>query len=186
MKILNIMDMEDHPESSKLEQLKLNYNETPVVTFTGEFGEIHLHYCNEPEYNGYVPCNGEGCVLCRIGRKPDERYLLPVYSVLTDAVAVLVISSSRIPQALYPQLTPILKMEKNQLIFITRLDWVRYKVIHRELAPDVFINDAAIKKFVEAEDRYSQIESIFPRFDNSTLKEFHDVNRMLKLKGVNI
>jgi hypothetical protein len=182
---INLLEIDDYPESSKLEQLRLNGDEAAVIFFTPEATKVKLHYCSETELTGYVHCNDEGCVLCRIGRKIDERYLLPVYSLFNKTVSVLAVSPDVRPHTLLPQIRPLLSL-KNQIVFISKPDKVIFKVTHRELSPDVEINEAMIEKFSNAEDYSEQIKSIFPRYSNSILTDIESINFKLRLKGVTI
>ncbi len=78
--VVNLLDLvANESVESPPEVIRLGSDETAIIPFTPHSMSVDLHYCQETEINGYVVCNGPDCVLCRIGRKKDQRLLLPVY-----------------------------------------------------------------------------------------------------------
>src|SRR5262245_23177877 len=105
--------------------VRIDENEQAVVLFTDSYRKIKLHYCDDPEIRGFVVCNtlvGDRCLLCDIGRKTDERALLPVYHPASRAVAVLPISPSARPGALRPQVLTALNAGKPTVLLVCKSD----------------------------------------------------------------
>ena len=77
---VNLLDVVANESMEQTHDLvRLGYDEIAIIPFTAEGQKVDIHYCPETEINSYVVCNGPDCVLCRIGRKRDQRMLLPVY-----------------------------------------------------------------------------------------------------------
>jgi hypothetical protein len=163
--------------------VRLGQDETAVIPFTADGKKVSVHYCTEPEIKGYVLCNGEDCVLCRAGRRRDERLLVPVYLPAMDAVAVLGVSPSLRPHALMPQLVNVLRAGKPMIMFITRND-ERYTVSTGELGDDAEGGEAVIQAF---KDDYAakriDLTRVYTRIDNEQLAQVPNIARMLALKG---
>ena len=171
---------------SSLDLIRVGSDETAIVPFTYQTTLVALHYCNEREISGYVLCNNEGCLLCRIGRKKDERYLLPVYTPAEKRVGILPVSPSLRPFSLLAQLHPILQAENPVVVFLSR-DGMKYTVSTRELKPDMDAGESEIKTFLENFNAGNvNLSSIYPRVDNTQLAMISEIERMMKLKGINV
>ncbi len=104
-----------------LGEVRLDANGKILIPFTTSVVETQVHYLGYPSIRGYVRCNGPDCALCRIGRRPDERDLLPVYGVIGKRVGVLPVSPSMRPGALRTQVLPVLRQLQDQrLVTIVR------------------------------------------------------------------
>lgn len=171
------------PMGPVLEVVRLGSDETPLIPFTSKAERVTLHYCNEPEINGYVQCNGTGCALCKIGKRRDERLLIPVYLPAAAAVGVLPISPALRPHALFPQLAAVLKADKPMVAFVSR-DRDRYTVSTAAIGPDTDAGDATIKAFLteQAAGRI-KLSSVMATFTNEQLAGVPAVARMLALRG---
>ena len=90
-----------------------------IVPFTLDSETVTIHFCPEAEINGYLLCNGKGCVLCRVGRKQEPRILLPVYLPASGVVGILPLSMSCRPNSLLPQLGTVLEAGKPMVAFIS-------------------------------------------------------------------
>lgn len=102
---VNLLDMvAAEAAESLLEVVRLGSDEIAIIPFTPDSEEADIHYCSEAEINSYVVCNGPECVLCRIGRKREQRLLLPVYLPAAGCVGILPVSRSLRPFALTPGL----------------------------------------------------------------------------------
>lgn len=166
-----------------LEVVRLGTDETPIIPFTSKGERVAVHYCAEPEINGYVQCNGTGCALCKIGKRRDERLLIPVYLPAAAAVGVLPISPALRPHALFPQLAAVLKADKPMVAFVSR-DRDRYTVSTAAIGPDTDAGDATIKAFLteQAAGRI-KLSSVMATFTNEQLAGVPAVARMLALRG---
>ena len=171
---------------SFIEIVRLGRDETAIILFTADGEAVDLHYCSETEINGYVVCNGPECVLCRIGRKRDQRLLLPVYLPTAGCVGILPVSRSLRPFALLPQISNVLKSETPMVFFVTREN-AKYTVSTAELQKDVDGGEAEIKRFLkDYEAGLHDLTSVYPRIDNEQLASVEQIGRMMELKGVRI
>src|SRR5699024_9010057 len=57
----------------------------------------------------YTRCQGDGCLLCRLGKARKHFDLIPVYDPVGRAVAVLPVPANQRPGALAPLLMPHLR-----------------------------------------------------------------------------
>ena len=118
---VNILDVvASEIAESTLEVVRLGNDETAIIPFTADSEGIDLHYCSETEINSYVVCNGPDCVLCKIGRRKEERLLLPVYLPASGCVGILPVSRSLRPYALLPQISNVLKSDTPMVMFVIR------------------------------------------------------------------
>lgn len=169
---------------SLLDVVRLGSDETAIIFFTSDSEEVDIHYCSETEINGYVLCNNPDCVLCRIGRRRDQRLLLPVYLPTPGCVGILPVSRSLRPYALLPQIASVLKAEKPMVMFVTR-DGAKYTVSTTELQKDVDGGEVAIKSFKdEYESGHHDLASVYPKIDNDELAGVEKISRMMALKGI--
>jgi hypothetical protein len=172
-------------EASPLELVRVEANEVAVVPFTTEAQEVWLHYADEAEVRGYLHCNGEGCVLCRAGRKVEGRILLPVYLPSARAVGVLAVSPSCRPGALRPQLMPLLRSGKRLALLLSRPDRTRFVVSPVELTEGMDDGAAPVREFLRRWGAGEvELASVYHRVDNRDLKDLPGVATMLQLKGV--
>jgi hypothetical protein len=171
--------------SDALSLVRLDNNETIIILFTSDGHRVRLHYLGDTEFEGYVQCNGEGCLLCRIGRSQDERDLLPVYVPVSRSIGVLAISTSSRPGALRPQLLPILRSPRRMAVTIRRKDRVKYEVNTVELRPDVDDGGDLIAEYERRWDADQvDLTVVYPRRENRDLAEFSSVAAMMKVKGI--
>ena len=169
-----------------LEMVRLAEDETAFTFFTAETEAAEIHYCSETEIRGYVLCNGPDCLLCRIGRKRDQRLLLPVYLPAVGCVGILPVSRSLRPFALLPQISNVLKMEKPMVMFVTR-EGAKYSVSTAEIQKDVDGGEAAIKRFVQDyESGHLNLATVYQRIENEQLADVGEIARMMSLKGIRI
>lgn len=169
-----------------LEVVRLGNDETAIIPFTAESVPVDLHYCSETEINGYVICNGPDCVLCRIGRKREQRLLLPVYLPTAGCIGILPVSRSLRPFALLPQISNVLKSGKPMVMFVTR-EGARYTVSTADLQKDADGGEAAIKRFLDDyENGLHDLVSVYPHIDNEQLANVEEIARMMSLKGIKV
>jgi hypothetical protein len=169
---------------SKLQVVRLGSDETAIIPFTAESYTVELHYCSETEINSYVHCNGPDCVLCRIGRKLNQRQLLPVYLPTEGCVGILLVSGSFRPFALLPQILNVLKAEKRMVMFVAR-DGAKYTVSTAELHKDVDDGKSEIKRFLEDyEAGLHDLSTVYPTIENDQLASVGEIGQMIMLKGI--
>jgi len=181
---IDILDLLPDAVQESIELVRLGRNETPVIPFTSEAVDAHIHYCQEPEIEGYLHCNGSDCVLCRVGKNKDQRSLLPVYLPASKSVGVLPVSPSLRPHALLPQFATVLKADKPMVMFVSREDR-RFIVSNRELKDDNDHGEAVIKKFKEDQEAGRvDLATVYPRIENDQLAAIPEIARLLALKGL--
>jgi hypothetical protein len=169
---------------SLLEVVRIGNDETAIIPFTAESEAVYIHYCPDSEINSYVLCNGPGCVLCRIGRKRDERLLLPVYLPAAGCVGILPVSKSLRPSALLPQISNVLKAEKPTVMFVTR-EGAKFTVSTSELLNDVDGGESVIKRFLEENNAGNHdLPAVYQKIDNEQLAGIDEIGRMMALKGI--
>jgi hypothetical protein len=178
----------DNPTASQsLEVVKLGISEIAAVPFNSDAEIVNLHYLDSPELRGFVHCNGPKCVLCRAGRKPEQRLLLPVYLPAGRVVGVLPISPSIRVGALRPQVMPVIKSGRRAVMFISKADNVKFVVTTRDLGDDMDDGAAAIKSFMPRwEAGEVKLADVFQQVDNRTLAGLPDIGGILKMKGINL
>jgi hypothetical protein len=184
---VNLLDLAAAESAeSLLEVVRIGNDETAIIPFTADSEPIDLHYCSETEINGYVICNGPDCVLCRIGRKRDQRLLLPVYLPSAGCIGILPVSRSLRPFALLPQISNVLKSGKPMVMFVNR-EGAKFTVSTADLQKDADGGEAAIKRFMDDyEAGRHNLTSVYPRIDNEQLATVEEIRRMMSLKGIRI
>ena len=185
MIIINISDLVNQEvEGSSLELVKLGGDQIPMIPFTLSGVRVALHYCRETEVQGYIHCNGGGCILCKIGRNPTEKVLLPVFLPVSLTIGVLSASTSLRPRSLLPQLAAIQKADNRVGVFISKEDNYRFKVDTFELKEGIDTGEKQISEFLE---RYEagevDLTSVYPRLENEQLAAIDEIARVLQMKG---
>src|SRR5262245_17043423 len=164
---------------ASLTEIRLDQNERLVIPFTTSVGQAVIHYLDYPSFRGYVRCNGPDCLLCKIGRQPDARDLLPVYDVVGRAVGVLAVSPNLRPHALKPQLTPVLRQLKDNrraLVALRKLDKMRYNVETLPLPEDADDGAQAIAGFLaQFESGAIDLGAVYPQKSNEDLAEIPEI-----------
>ena len=184
---INILDALTGDAEPTLELIRLDESDLALVFFTPKSVKVTVHYCHESEIRGYAHCLENDCVLCRIGRRRDDRYLLPAYLPAAGTVGVLPVPTSLRPNALLPQLAPILEADKPMVAFVTRRDRSKYTVTSAELPDAASGGEHLIKKFLEDYEKGEvQLDSIFQRLENKQLASVSEIAEMMKLKGIEL
>lgn len=177
---------EDAPDRAPaLEPVRLTADERVVVPFTLAVERVELHYLDG---TGYAHCHGGGCLLCRVGKAPETRDLLPVYDPLAGAVAVLPVGPNVRPHALRPQLRPVLERVhdgERVAVGIRRLDGGRFAVAAYPLPAGADDGAAAVADFKARYDagRVAPRDA-YPTVPAADLAARPDVAKLMALKGV--
>jgi hypothetical protein len=173
---------------ASVEEARLDQNERLVVPFTTSVARTQVHYLNYPSLRGYVRCNGGGCLLCKIGQRADVRDLWPVYDVVSQAVGVLAVPPNLRPQALKPQLTPVLARlaaDERLLLALKKIDGYRFAVAVLPLPEDA---DDGADKIAEFMDRLEagaiDLAGVYQQLSNSELAALPEVTVTLKARGL--
>tara|TARA_B100001971_G_C18032592_1_gene453336 strand:+ start:162 stop:815 length:654 start_codon:yes stop_codon:yes gene_type:complete len=168
------------------EIVRLGADETVVFPFTSDSEEVEVHYCSETDISSYILCNGDQCLLCRIGRHKDTKLLLPVYLPTSSRIGVLPVSRSLRPLALLPQISNVLKAKKPMVLFIVR-DGAKFTVSSSEIPPDADGGEQEIKKFmVEYDAGQVDLTAVYPRRDDTELAQIEEISKMIKIKGIKL
>jgi hypothetical protein len=175
---------------ASLTEIRLDQNERLVTPFTTSVVEAVIHYLDYPSFRGYVRCNGPDCLLCKIGRQPDTRDLLPVYDVVSGAVGVLPVSPNLRPHALKPQLTPVLRQLKDNrrvLVALRKLDKMRYNVAILPLPEDADDGARTIAEFLaQFENDAIDLRAVYPQLSNEDLADIPEIATQVKLRGITL
>ena len=184
--IVNLLDMYvDESVEPMLERVRIGSDEAAFIPFTAQGKKVNVHFCSETEINDYVICNGDGCVLCRIGRKPNEKLLLPVYLPAERCVGVLPMGRSYRPHALLPQILNVLKADREMVVFATR-EGPKYTISTTELPKDIDGGETAIKRFLEELDAgLHDLSKVYLQIDNQQLADIEGIGKIMDLKGIN-
>jgi hypothetical protein len=171
-----------------LAEVRLDPSERLLIPFTTDIVEAQVHYLDFPSLRGYVACNGDGCLLCRVGQRADARDLLPVYDPLARAVAVLPVSPSMRPGALRPQLFPVLarlKADSRVLLVVRKPDRTHHEVTLQELPGDADAGEDQVADFLEAYEAGGiDLGAVYPRLTNVQLAAVPELAAAMKLRGV--
>jgi hypothetical protein len=184
--LFDVWGPEQAPQDDKpFELVRLTGREVAALPFTSTSAVVKLHYIDEREARGYVHCNGEGCVLCRLGRPVEVRALLPVYLPAQGTIGIIPISPSARPGALRPQLLPLLRSGKSLVVFIRKADQMNFTVGSKEVDTAVYRCDRLIEDFQrKLEAGELDLTSVYPRLSNEALAKVPGIGTMLLLKGV--
>ena len=182
---VNILDVvASEIAESTLEVVRLGNDETAIIPFTADSEGIDLHYCSETEINSYVVCNGPDCVLCKIGRRKEERLLLPVYLPASGCVGILPVSRALRPYALLPQISNVLKSDTLMVMFVIR-EVGKYMISTKSLEKDMDGGELQIKEFLEDYAAGSiNLIDLYPKIDNEQLLGVDGIQKMAALKGI--
>lgn len=172
------------------EVIRLDTNDKLLIPFTSTLVEVKIHWVEYPSLRSYLQCNGPDCLLCRIGRQPEPRDLLPVYDVVAKAVGVLPVSPSVRPHALMPQLMPVIRCVINNervLIAVARPDRQTFRVSVLDLPDDADAGEEAVLRFQEAFDAGKiDLAGIYQRLPNETLATVPEIATIMKLRGISL
>jgi hypothetical protein len=183
-------DAEAATTAAALSVIRLDGSECLVTPFTTSMKRVAVHYLDTGSLRGYVHCNGPGCVLCRVGRHKDTRDLWPVNDLVNRSVGVLPISPNMRPQALRPQLLPVLRRMKDSetpLLVSIRRDEHRYTMNMSDLPEDADHGDATVRDFLRRLDAGEiDLGSVYPRYADADLAAIPEVARLMAAKGVKL
>jgi hypothetical protein len=164
-------------------------NERLLLPFTTAMLQAVLHYLEYPSVRGYLHCNQGDCLLCRIGRQADPRCLWPVYDYIGRFVAVLPVSDNQRPQALRPQLMPVLRRLKAGgepfLIGLRKHDAGQFRLSMLPLPAGADDGAAVIKAFQERlESGALDLGVAYRRLANADLAAIPEVAAEMRARGI--
>ena len=166
-----------------LHPIWLNRDEKPLIFFTKKGEEVSTHY--RPGQN--VQCNGDDCVLCALGQRPQKKLLIPAYQPLFDAIGVLTVNLNRHPQALLPQLAAVIKDGAITMASIAKVDGSRFAVKAEPLQEGEDFGVDTINAYLDIPPEYEEkLSSIYPIVPNHVLAQATDIAKMMALKGITV
>ncbi len=133
----------------------------------------------------YVHCNGDGCLLCKLGYKTDDIFLMPIFDLIDHKVVILSVrKANSSPKALRPQLMAALKAPKS-LIEINRIDNINYTVSTRPLSENLKSDPDKINAFVDAYNNETiDISEVYPRMTDEFLSTLSTIQKRMAAKGI--
>ncbi len=175
-------------DETRLEEIRLDEHEQFVGIFTDRIREVTVHFLRYPALKGFAHCNGTDCLLCQIGRHPEQRDLLPVYDPVRRSVVVLSVPATCRPQGLKAQLTPLLvKAHRGTVVLasVRKTGWDTFEV--REL-PAVEGADDGAEQITSFDEGFRQgvvdLARIYALVDNAVLAAVPEIAAVMKLKGL--
>jgi hypothetical protein len=177
------------PQSAGLQVVRVDQDEKFFIPFTTSVTAVALHYVQCSEIRGYVQCNGDECLLCRVGLHKEPKDLLPVYDVVAREVVVLPVSPSLRPRALRPQLLSILRQLQaldGPLLFSLRkeTDHSHYLTVC-EVHPGLDDGGPVIKQFAaDLSAGKIDLTSGFARHTNDELSQIDEISRRMAARGI--
>ena len=174
-----------------LQLVRLDANERLLVLFATWMLRVLVHYLDTATYRGYVQCNGDDCLLCRVGRKHDIRDLLPVYDVREQAVTILAISPSLRQRALRPQIQPVLERvasgEPPFVLILSKTGMAEFSVSTTDLPPEADNGAAVIATFLKQNEANEvDFASVFNRLSNDVIAEIAEIAIVMQAKGITV
>ncbi len=183
--LFDLIQSSDEGPTTQLHELKLNENPSMVLFFTIEHTEdVPLHFQDDKEVDGYVPCPGEECPNCEIGDKSQAFLLLPAYSLDSRRVSVLKVSRRRGPGTLLGQLLPHLGGDDTtKKFFVLRRSGrsSTFEVSVRPLPQEADHGEDAIAAFLAAHKEGLKLSSAFPQYTAEELRRLPKVANRLRL-----
>jgi hypothetical protein len=181
-------DQDDGGRLADLTVVRIDQDEGLVVPFTTTLVRVALHFVNYSALRGYLRCNAPDCLLCRVGKQPEIRDLLPVYDLVQRVVAVLPISPNSRAHALQPQLAPVLRRVaggEGPLLVTLRKDGAKFVVGTTALPEGADNGAAAIRAFRERFDAgLVDLATSFQMLENEDLAAIDEIRAIMAAKGV--
>jgi hypothetical protein len=184
--------MPDSPDASgggDLEVLRLSETPALVTIFTHKIGEAFSHYLDLPDLRAELRCNvgsEHRCLLCDLKHKRTSRAILPVFDVAAARVKALLISDTRDPHALGPQLKAELRkgdLDKRYLA-LSRVS-NKFTVRSVPAKPSNDMGEGAIADFLEKlKSGLVSLERVLPVYPNAELWELPELERSAEAMGL--
>jgi hypothetical protein len=188
--LIDVLDLGgDGSQPAALETVRIGYDETPVLPFTSQGASVRTHWCEEPEIKGWVACAGDGCLLCKAGRRADDRLLIPVYMPVDRRVSVLMMSTVLRPRSLRPQYAEHVKKAEaggyRAVLFIKKAADNAFAVTSVPLRDGEDDGAEAVKQFRAAHASGEiQLASVVQHVDEQHLRAVPGIAALLRLKGL--
>jgi hypothetical protein len=176
------------PTATTLSVARLDQNELLVIPFTAATWRCDLHWVKAPAVKGFVHCGGGDCLLCRVGEHATTYELLPVFDPVEELVVVLPYTLNLRPQALRPQLLPILTRVKagdRLLVAIRKSGQFIFAVSDSSLPKDANDGASQIAAFLDLVNSNAvDPGSVYLRLSAKDLAAVPEIARKMTLKGI--
>jgi hypothetical protein len=170
--------------------IRLDQNERLLVPFTTTLLPMVLHYLDYPSLQGYVQCNGPGCLLCRVGRQQEKRDVWPIYDLVEKAVGVLLISPNQRPHSLRRLLLPVFRRlagGEGPLLLSLRKDGSKFSGSTLPLPEAADHGAAAIRTFLEqVEAGQVDLGSPLQKLADEDLAMIEEIKAHMVAKGITL
>jgi hypothetical protein len=182
-------DMLDSPGSGELQILRLSVTPALVTLFTNKVGAVSTHYVDLANLRSELRCNKglePGCLLCDLKYRLTNRAILPVYDVASAEVKVILVSDTRDPHSLGPQLKAELRqgnLDKRYLALSRTSNRFTVRSLPAKAGHDM--GEAAIAGFL-ARFKAEQVslEGVLPVYANAELWDVPELERSAEALGL--
>ena len=172
----------DATGGSDLEVLRLSETPALVTIFTNKVGSSSTHYVDLPNLRSELRCNTgleSRCLLCDLKYRLTKRAILPVYEVATAEVRVLLVSDTRDPHSLGPQLKAEFRqggLDKRYLAISRKSN--RFTVKSVPAKPGHDMGEAVIADFLaKVKSGQISLERVLPVYANADLWDVPELER---------
>jgi hypothetical protein len=184
--------MPDQPDATgggDLEVLRLNETPALAVIFTDRVGAATTHYLDLPNLRAELRCNlgpEPRCLLCDLKHRRTSRAVLPIYDVAAAQVKALLISDTRDPHSLGPQLKAELRRGglADRYLSLAR-SGNKFTVRSVPARPGHDMGETAIADFLaRLESGRVALERVLPSYPNAELWDVPELERSAVAQGL--
>lgn len=178
------------PTASTIHLIQLGANETLLVPFTSQIGEVDVHWFNAEREFRSARCRGDGCLLCRVGNRPTLMDLLPVYDPIERGIGVLAISPSRRPESLRPRIQELFEElnelgDQRQLLIISKPAKGVHHVRWEPLAAGADDGARVIRPFLAALAAGKiDLRQVYSNPTNDELASYQEIADAMRARGI--
>ena len=174
---------------SELEVLRLSETPALVTIFTNKVSTVATHYVELPNLRSELRCNTgleSRCLLCDLKYRLTNRAILPVYDIAAAEVKVLLVSDTRDPHSLGPQLKAELRqggLDERYLALSRKSN--RFTVKSVPAKPGHDMGEAVIADFLaKFESGQISLERVLPVYANAELWDVPELERSAEALGL--
>ena len=182
-------DLPDSVGGGELQILRLSETPALVAVFTSNVGSSSTHYVDFPNLRSELRCNTDlesRCLLCDLKYRLTKRAILPVYDVASAEVKVLLVSDTREPHSLGPQLKAELRqgnLDKRYLALLRKSN--RFTVKSLPAKPGHDMGEAAVADFLaKVKSGQVSLEGVLPVYANAELWDVPELERSAEALGL--
>jgi hypothetical protein len=182
-------DLSDSVGGGELQILRLTETPALVTIFTNKVGAVSTHYVDLPNLRCELRCNTQlesRCLLCDLKYRLTKRAILPIYDVSSAEVKVLLVSDTRDPHSLGPQLKAELRqggLDKRYLTLSRKSN--RFTVKSVPAQPGHDMGEVAVADFLaKLESGLISLERVLPVYGSAELWDVPELERSAKAMGL--